>query len=90
VSKNGLTDVLRQKIPPFEKQNPPQPSVLCGFSAKSSFSRCILHGACPTHHGSTVKLFLLVVMPPALVTEIVPLLAPAGTVAVMYPEVSTT
>src|ERR1700677_1867888 len=42
------------------------------------------------HHGSTVKLLLLVVVPPALVTDIVPLVAPAGTVAVMYPEASTT
>src|SRR5208283_3968063 len=46
-------------------------------------------GANTSHHGSTVKLLLLVVVPPALVTEIVPLVANAGTIAVMYPEAST-
>jgi hypothetical protein len=37
-----------------------------------------------------VKLLLLVVVPPAVATVIGPLLAPIGTVAVMYPEESTT
>jgi hypothetical protein len=60
------------------------------LSAKRSFRDAFRPGTNPSHYGSTVKLFLLVVVPPALVTVIGPLVAPDGTVAVMYPEASTT
>jgi hypothetical protein len=40
-------------------------------------------------HYSTVKFFLLVVVPPAFVTAIGPEVAPVGTVAKMLPELST-